>query len=1025
MQEAFIYDWSIDENKQLKNYNGGTNYKFVNTKNDTHIRIWALNKQNKPICLNITDFNPYVYVELPQHIDWSNMSYFYRFCEGIESICSWATYKPISKQLVKKKKLYYANLDSNNDYKLYHFVCLTFKHTKHINSLKYKLKEQDNKLNVVGIGEIDIKLHEYTANPILQLTSKHNIPTAGWISFKGKEITEEETDTFAYKEYKVKCNNIIYNEKMDIIPQPYVLSFDIEVNSNNINKFPTGDHINDKIFQISCVFFVQGTNKYERILLTLFNPNPIKNTKIISYKSETQLLIGFRDLIIKKNPQLIIGYNILNFDIPYMIKRSKKVCNCFDKFSQMSTIKNYNCSIKEIKWSSSAYRNQEFEFLQTPGRIFIDLLPIVRRDYKFENYTLKLVSTFFLGETKDPLDHKDIFRGYRMGMIDDDRGKKMLGIVGKYCVQDSVLVGKLFEKIQTWVGLFEMAKTCNVPIIYIFTMGQQIKVYSQVYKRCLHTNFIVENDGYIPKDDEQYTGATVFPPVPGLYDRVIPFDFASLYPTTIIAYNIDYSTLVTDENIPDDMCNIIEWEDHVGCEHDDDDKVGKFNQTICAKRKYRFLKEPKGVMPALLELLLNTRKKTKKEMKDIKRRIKEEDLDEDTKNNLIKKCIVLDKRQLAYKVSANSMYGSMGVKKGYLPFMPGAMCTTARGRQSIEKAASVIQNYHNGKLIYGDTDSCYIHFPHLKTSEDCWDYALKVEESVSNLFPRPMKLEFEEAIYWRFFILSKKRYMAISCGRDGILSDNIEKKGVLLARRDNSKFVRDLYESIIMMIFDGKSKEDTLYFIVKYINDLCSGKFNYKDFIITKIVGDITDYKVKELPTDFKKRMKRLNDLDINLHTTYEEHNPENCHVCKQEYEKYKIKCLPAHIQLSEKIKQRGKNIEAGSRMEYLVSIGNGHLSKQYDKLEDPNYQQKYKDIVKIDYLHYLKTSCPPIDQILRVGFGEEDFMKRQYKYRLGMNNMCENLNKYRTNVEVSFDKINNSEIYIIETDNNKLKFIE
>ena len=61
-------------------------------------------------------------------------------------------------------------------------------------------------------------------NPILQLTSKHNIPTAGWISFKGKEITEEETDTFVYKEYKVKCNNIVYNEKMDIIPQPYVLS---------------------------------------------------------------------------------------------------------------------------------------------------------------------------------------------------------------------------------------------------------------------------------------------------------------------------------------------------------------------------------------------------------------------------------------------------------------------------------------------------------------------------------------------------------------------------------------------------------------------------------------------------------------------------------------------------------------------------------------------------------------------------------------------------------------------------------
>ena len=1025
MHDAFIYDWSIDEDKQLRNFNNDNKYTFVNTQNTTHIRIWAIDKQNKPICIHVKDFNPYVYMELPEHIDWSNNNYYNRLCDTIDNICKWKSYKPISKKVVKKKKLYYANLDSNHNYKTFHFLLLTFKHTKHINSLKYKLKEVNNKINVIGIGELELKLHEYTANPILQLTSQQNIPTAGWISFKGKEIEEESCDTYSYKEYTVKHTNIIKNDNLDTIPQPYVLSFDIEVNSNNINKFPTGEHINDKIFQISCVFFVQGTNKYERILLTLFNPKPIKHTKIISYNSETQLLIGFRDLIIKKNPQLILGYNILNFDMPYMIKRSQGICNCFDKFSIMSSIKNYKCNIKQIKWSSSAYRNQEFEFLQTPGRIFIDLLPIVRRDYKFDNYKLKLVSDFFLGETKDPLEAKDIFRGYRMGMVDDEKGQKMLGIVGKYCIQDSVLVGKLFEKIQTWVGLFEMAKTCNVPIIYIFTMGQQIKVYSQVYKRCLHNNFVVENEGYIPNDDEQYTGATVFPPVPGLYDRVIPFDFASLYPTTIIAYNIDYSTLVTDDNIPDEMCNVIEWEDHVGCEHDESDKVGKFNQIICAKRKYRFLKEPKGVMPALLELLLNTRKKTKKEMKNIKRRIKEEDLDEETKNNLVKKCIVLDKRQLAYKVSANSMYGSMGVKKGYLPFLPGAMCTTARGRQSIEKAASVIQNYHNGKLIYGDTDSCYIHFPHLKTSQDCWDYALMVEEKVSNLFPSPMKLEFEEAIYWRFFILSKKRYMAISCGRDGILSDNIEKKGVLLARRDNSKFVRDLYERIIMMIFDGKSKEDTLYFIVKYINDLCSGKFSYKDFIITKLVGDITDYKVKELPSDFKKRTKRLMDLDINLHTTCEEHDPKNCHICKQEYELYKIKCLPAHIQLSEKMKRRGKNVEAGSRIEYLVSVGNGHLSKQYDKLEDPSYQQLYNDIVKIDYLHYLKTSCPPIDQILNVGFGEEDFMKDQYKKRLMKTTFEDDIKQFENNIINIHDDFNNKELFIVDYNQSKLKFIE
>ena len=159
-------------------------------------------------------------------------------------------------------------------------------------------------------------------------------------------------------------------------------------------------------------------------------------------------------------------------------------------------------------------------------------------------------------------------------------------------------------------------------------------------------------------------------------------------------------------------------------------------------------------MPALLEFLLGARKETRKEIKVLKNRLKTEELDKDEQESIKTKITVLNKRQLAYKVSANSMYGAMGVRRGYLPLL-GAMCTTAKGRQSIEKAANEIQKNHKGTLIYGDTDSAYINFPHLKTSQEIWDYCLEVEEKVS-VYPKPMKLEFEEVIYWRFFILTKK-----------------------------------------------------------------------------------------------------------------------------------------------------------------------------------------------------------------------------------------------------------------------------
>ena len=269
---------------------------------------------------------------------------------------------------------------------------------------------------------------------------------------------------------------------------------------------------------------------------------------------------------------------------------------------------------------------------------------------------------------------KQIFEAYRLGFL-GGKTKKIL-TCAKYCVQDARLVLLLFEKIQCWIGLIEMARICNVGIMTLYTQGQQIKVFSQVYKKCFEENRLVDSfhsldiPSNISFTFDNYCGAFVFPPIPGKYKWVIPFDFTSLYPTTIIAYNIDYSTLVTDENVPDELCNVVEW------------KEGDNNY------KFRFIKEPMGVIPSLLQSLLQQRNITKKLLKA-------------TKDDLLKN--VLDKRQLAYKVSANSMYGAMGVQRGYLPFLPGAMCTTAKGRESIQKAAEFVQKEHFGKIIYGDS----------------------------------------------------------------------------------------------------------------------------------------------------------------------------------------------------------------------------------------------------------------------------------------------------------------------------------
>ena len=1035
--EFFSYSWHIDEDEI----------------NRTVIRIYGLDKNNENVCIIVNNFTPYVYIELPDTVDWDTAK-----AQMIATRLDNALgdKKPIVKQLMFKKKLYTANMNSKMERKLFPFLFCCFAHTEDIKQLGFKVRRP---MTVPGIGTFSLKVHEGNASPILQLTSLRKIPTAGWIQFIGKKVPKEDQTTYCTHEYTVKWKDLGPKEGDNSVARPLIMGFDIEVNSCIPSSMPKATRPEDKVFQCSCVFSRQGgkADKYERYLLTLGEPDSKQledDIEVLIYETEADLLIGFTELIRERQPNIIVGYNIFGFDTPYMIDRAKNLFCIYD-FDRQGMNKIGHARERTIDWSSSAYKNQLFKFLDAEGRIFVDLLPLVKRDYKMSNYQLKTIASYFLKDiTKDPLDAKGIFKCYRLGMKGGPKGKKAMAIVGKYCIKDSELVVRLFETLTTWVALCEMSKVTNVPVFALYTQGQQLKVFSQVYKKCTHENTVVERDGYITKDDDHYVGATVFPPKPGVYDKVVPFDFSSLYPTTIIAYNICWSTLVLDNNVPDELCHVMDWNDHIGCVHDPkeirkkelldiikkkdadlkelrkqrDSKANKnrkeefmeliaehinsvkpyreersqINKSkpkhiICAHRKYRWLKKPMGVLPEILTHLLDTRKTTKSEMKGVKAKLKEikekkgDDCDE--YRDMAVYYDVLDQRQLALKVSANSGYGCMGVRRGYLPFMSGAMATTYMGRNAIIKAAESIQKEWKGVLIYGDTDSNYISFPHINSIPELWDYCIEVAKQVSKLFPPPMALAYEEKIYIKFMLLTKKRYMSLECERDGVLKKEISKKGVLLQRRDNCSFVRKVYGDVVMMVFNKMSSEKIIDYVLDEINKLCSATYSSSEFIVTKSIGDIGDlepkpgidkknkpcykvgdYIVKLLPDDPKKREAKF--------------KLKNCNTEREYY----LHSLPAQAQLAEKMRERGQLVAAGSRIEYVITTTGGHNAKQYVKVESSEYFSKHSHALEIDYLYYLKQLSNPLDQILDIIFGQEqngkykfqkNFVLGQYKYRL------------------------------------------
>ena len=931
----FIYDWSceIDDTS-------------------TRIRIFGLNEINETVCLTIDNFLPYLYIQLPMSVQWTK--------QKVQSLLSAMTSvfgrnnKPIKTAIATRKRLYYAHKTTKLQEQLYTYMCCSFSSNKQFRSINYRL---NTPVSVKGIGKLTLKAHEYNASPILQLACVQDIPMSGWVQFSGKPISVDEKQTYCQHEYTVAFKKLQRSPTsfpfVSLVPHPLICSFDIEVYSSNPNVMPNPQNHTDCIFQISCILWTQNNpDSVSSFLLSLGNPIPevvgsAIHTRV--FPNEALLIRGFADLIREHNPQIITGYNILGFDIPYLIDRAT-ITNTSPTLHRIGMVRGKSCQDITDKWASSAYGTQEFRYMDLDGRVFIDLLSFARREFKFSSYKLDAVAQHFLNASKDPLSAKDIFKAYELGMRGGTDGDRAIALCGKYCVQDTALVQRLFEVFDTWIGLTETSTVCNVPISFLYTKGQQIKVYSQVYSFCYANRIVVENDAYVSDGKEQYQGATVLEPTPGLYEYVVPYDFKSLYPTLIIAYNIDYSTLVKDnDSIPDEMCHVIEWSEHIDCTHcvkyDPSSK-----QFACQDYKYKFLKEPKGILPTIIQNLLDARKKTREQMKTLKQEA-ELETDSHRKQSILTFIGVLNKRQLSFKVAANSMYGALGVKRGYLPCMPAAMSITAMGRKNLLKAVAFLRDSCNATIVYGDTDSCYTRFPTIPTHR-LWEHARNVEKQIvtANIFPKPMELEFENEIYGQFLILSKKRYMWKNFNPDGTLSRTIGKKGVLIARRDNSKFARDIYEQVVSLIFDKTSFDNVIYHIIQQFNICCASGVSYKDFIISKSIKNIEEYKIRELSDDKTKRDKRLSHLK-----------------CTEK--EYSLCALPAHIQLAERMRKRGVRVDVGQRIEYLITTMGDSKSILSHKIEEPQYQQQYASVIKIDYLYYIHSLATALDQLITIAY--------------------------------------------------------
>jgi len=589
---------------------------------------------------------------------------------------------------------------------------------------------------------------------------------------------------------------------------------------------------------------------------------------------------------------------------------------------------------------------------------------------------------------KDDVSPQDIFRL-------TNQGPSERSIVAKYCIQDCNLVHHILNKIDVITGFVEMAKLCSVPFEFLIMRGQGIKLFSFIAKKCREANTlipVVER-----KNDGGYEGAIVLDPKCGLYldEPVACVDYSSLYPSSMISENISHDSKVwtreydLDNNLIGETGvkdvdgefiydNLPDY-DYVDIEYDTYKYIrktlkGAEIKTKVGRKICRFAQFPDNnlaIMPRILKDLLAARKATRASAKyktiktsindyigmiiekdDKTTTLKDKDGNikvienrsiqkiENTYNDFMKN--VLDKRQIAIKLTANSLYGQCGARTSSFYEKDVAASTTATGRKLLTYGKRVIEEVYGNKIcetkygkihshaeyIYGDTDSVFMSFKltdldgNKIVGKEALKHTIELAKEAGALATQflkaPHDLEYEKT-FMPFCLLSKKRYVGMLYEED---PDKCYRKsmGIVLKRRDNAPIVKDIYGGIIDILMKEQDVNKAIAFTKQCLQDMVDEKYPLEKLIITKSLRAF-----------------------------------------------YKNPVQIAHKVLADRMGKRdpGNKPRPGDRIPFVYIQTKGKKVLQGDRIESPNYIIKHKPKIRPDYSFYITNQImKPIQQV-------------------------------------------------------------
>ena len=648
-------------------------------------------------------------------------------------------------------------------------------------------------------------------------------------------------DIFGNTDYIYQFIGELHPDEVDYdMDKIHIAYIDIETTCDN--GFP---QVEDVIEQINAITMIVGNTKYVYGLGEFTLPNE-PNLIWKSFDDEELLLREFIQSWNEISPDVVTGWNVKFFDIPYIVNRCKKLLgnDITNKLSPWGRV------IKRTVHKM----NRELPVYILEGISTLDYLDLYQKFtyVNQESYRLDHIAFVELGERKLSYEEFD-----SMSEFYKQDYQKFI----EYNIKDTELIQKLEEKLKLIELALAMAYSAKVNIPDVFS---QVKTWDQIIYHYLNSKKIVIPMKSHGHKDEKYAGAYVKEPIIGMHDWVVSLDLNSLYPHLIMQYNISPETKIN--QMQDYMItpnSILTNEHQHGIEslkvHTDKNYSVAANGTC-------YTKEHQGFLPALMEKMYKERKMYKNKMIECKKQ-KEELLNGSPPAGMsragLNKKLTNDiakyhNFQQVRKIQLNSAYGAIGNEWFRYYDVAMAEAITLSGQLSIRWIADKLNMFLNETIgtkdydfiVASDTDSVFLRMGKLvdkvcsnKSKEEVVDFLDKASKEIINPF---IKKQFDilenkmnvyenktvmerEIIADRAVWTAKKRYMANVYDSEGVRYDPPKQKimGLETARSSTPQVVRDSLKEAINLILTSDEES-----IIKFIEEFRE-KFN--NFAIEEI----------------------------------------------------------------------------------------------------------------------------------------------------------------------------------------------